>query len=213
MLGHYLFVYVVARDFGFAPNPFNGYCTLATCKPGIRNSASVGDWIMGVGGSRLNAAGKCIFLMKISEKLTFGQYWNSLRFESKKVCRNGSRLRMVGDNIYHKENEKWIQEDSHHSKPDGSPNQVNIDRDTKSDKVLISNHFYYFGEAAIDVPLKDINYKNVRSHRKIKIDKSIKSFIDKIEKANQANLNIITADPFEFNDAHKRVDQSNSKIM
>ena len=25
--------YVVARDYGFAPNPFLGVCTLATCKP------------------------------------------------------------------------------------------------------------------------------------------------------------------------------------
>src|SRR5712671_5339411 len=31
-----LYSYVVARDFGFAPNPFFGVCTLATCKPDIR---------------------------------------------------------------------------------------------------------------------------------------------------------------------------------
>lgn len=29
--------YVVARDFGFAPNPFNGFLTLATCKPKSEN--------------------------------------------------------------------------------------------------------------------------------------------------------------------------------
>ena len=27
--------YVVARDYGFAPNPFNGILTLAACKPVI----------------------------------------------------------------------------------------------------------------------------------------------------------------------------------
>ncbi|MFH1865797.1 MAG: hypothetical protein ABIK85_07930, partial [Candidatus Eisenbacteria bacterium] len=37
-----LFSYIVARDYGFAPNPFCGVCTLATCKPKIRESASVG---------------------------------------------------------------------------------------------------------------------------------------------------------------------------
>lgn len=42
-----LYSYVVARDFGFAPNPFHGYCTLATCKPDIRATASVGDWVIG----------------------------------------------------------------------------------------------------------------------------------------------------------------------
>ena len=33
------------RDYGFAPNPYFGYCTLATCKPVIRRCAGVGDWI------------------------------------------------------------------------------------------------------------------------------------------------------------------------
>ena len=31
--------YIVARDFGFAPNPFNGVLTLATCKPIVRKGA------------------------------------------------------------------------------------------------------------------------------------------------------------------------------
>lgn len=38
-----LFSYVVAREYGFAPNPFFGWCTLATCKPKIRVTAEVGD--------------------------------------------------------------------------------------------------------------------------------------------------------------------------
>jgi hypothetical protein len=65
----HLFTYVIARDFGFAPNPFHGVCTLATCKPGIRKSASVGDWILGIGGKKLGLMHrKCILLMKVSEK-------------------------------------------------------------------------------------------------------------------------------------------------
>ena len=44
-----LYSYIVARDFGFAPNPFYGFCTLATCKPKIREHASVGDWVVGTG--------------------------------------------------------------------------------------------------------------------------------------------------------------------
>ena len=42
-----LFSYVVRYDSGFAPNPFHGFCTLATCKPGIRAHANVGDWVVG----------------------------------------------------------------------------------------------------------------------------------------------------------------------
>ena len=52
---NYLYIYVVDRDFGFAPNPFHGYCTLATCKPKIRNGASIGNWIMGIGGGSIKS--------------------------------------------------------------------------------------------------------------------------------------------------------------
>lgn len=38
-----LYAYAITRDLGFAPNPFHGFCTLATCKPGIRKTAKVGD--------------------------------------------------------------------------------------------------------------------------------------------------------------------------
>lgn len=41
------FSYILTRDYGFAPNPFNGTCTLATCKPKIRATANVanGLWV------------------------------------------------------------------------------------------------------------------------------------------------------------------------
>src|SRR5437016_3976950 len=72
-----VYIYVVDRDFGFAPNPFHGICTLATCKPGIRKMASVGDWVIGLGGGRLKARGRCIFAMRVSRKLTFNEYWSN----------------------------------------------------------------------------------------------------------------------------------------
>ncbi|MCY4463553.1 MAG: hypothetical protein OXC26_24640 [Albidovulum sp.] len=56
-----MYIYVVDRDFGFAPNPFHGVRTLACCKPGIRSPAQVGDWVFGVGGKRLNATGRCAY--------------------------------------------------------------------------------------------------------------------------------------------------------
>jgi hypothetical protein len=36
-----VFSYVVAKDGGFAPKPFHAFCTLACCKPKIRETASV----------------------------------------------------------------------------------------------------------------------------------------------------------------------------
>ena len=77
-------MYVVARDFGFAPNPFHGYCTLATCKPRIRKKARVNDWVIGMGGSRLKATGKCIFAMRVTEIITFDECWVNPIFLDKK---------------------------------------------------------------------------------------------------------------------------------
>lgn len=211
----YLYIYVVDRDFGFAPNPFHGYCTMATCKPGIRNSASVGDWIMGVGGTRLKATGRCVYLMKVTEITTFDEYWEDSRFRLKKPVRNGSLVMMVGDNIYHRENKNtsWIQEDSHHSNPDGSINFSNLQGDTKSNNVLISSLFFYFGSEAPIVNLDSIGYSNKRGYSKKPLaEQENTNFISEIEREHKKNKNIILADPFNFDIASKRVDQETGKI-
>jgi hypothetical protein len=210
-----LYVYVVDRDFGFAPNPFHGYCTLATCKPRIRKGARIGDWVMGVGGRRLRATGKCIFVMNISEICTFQDYWADTRFQIKKPVRNGSPVMMVGDNVYHKNEttRDWIQEDSHHSNTDGSTNMTNLKRDTQSDNVLISNHFFYFGSAAPPVDLPSIDYKNRIGYRKKPFgNPKVASFVEDIEEKNWENRNVVIADPFDFEQAEKRVDQGTSVI-
>ena len=147
------FSYVVARDFGFAPNPFDGVCTLATCKQQIRGSAVVGDWVIGTGSAKFGLTGKLVFSMRISERLTFDSYWNDERFVTKKPVMNGSLKKMYGDNIYRrKKNGGWEQANSHHSLEDGRPNAYNLKRDTSVDAVLIAEHFYYFGMSAVDIP-------------------------------------------------------------
>ena len=165
-----LFLYVVDRDFGFAPNPFHGICTLATCKPRIRKSARPGDWVVGMGGRRLRAAGRCIFAMRIARRITFDDYWDSNDFKVKRPVRTGSLTMMLGDNIYHRADATadWIQEDSHHSHSDGTPNQDNVANDTSVNAVLVSQHYYYFGRAAPSVPadiLAALSYRNGRNHR------------------------------------------------
>jgi hypothetical protein len=214
-MAEYLYIYVVARDFGFAPNPFHGVCTFATCKPKIRGTAKVNDWVMGVGGSRLNATGKCIYLMKVSETITFNEYWTDDRFRRKKPLRNGSRIMMVGDNVYHQNagSNNWIQGDSHHSNSDGSPNLENLKRDTSNTKVLISNHFYYFGKNAPDVDLAMIGYKNHIGHSKKPLSEvAVTAFIEDIEREYRREKNLVQAYPFDFKEATKRVDQASGKI-
>lgn len=201
------YVYVVDRDFGFAPNPFHGRCTLATCKPIIRRTAKIGDWIVGVGGTRLNAVGKCIFAMQVTEALTFDQYWNSKQYIDKRPIRNGSNCRMVGDNIYRKapKTGQWVQSDSHHSLSDGRPNPKNIENDTQTDRVLTSERFYYFGKSAPDISphLAKIRYQNQRNHRVYPLDECAELF--EWLKLNYSR-NTILGDPFDFLDSHHRYD-------
>ena len=212
-----VFVYVVDRDFGFAPNPFHGYCTLATCKPGIRNSAQIGDWVVGMGGSRLNATARCIFAMQVTAKITFDEYWSNPIYNEKKPVRNGSRKMMVGDNIYHRDSGdlRWRQADSHHSNPDGTVNIHNMERDTRVDQVLISNRFFYFGTAAPVVPqpiLDQLNYKNPRSYRRFENHVGV-PLIDWVEANFSKSINELVGDPFEFSQSGKRYSGKGSKII
>ena len=213
----YLYTYAITRDFGFAPNPFHGVCTLATCKPRIRKAAKVGDWVLGVGGGGLKSVSrKCIFLMKVSEKMCFQEYWEDSRFSLKKPSRNGSQVQMLGDNIYHKDDGcEWVQEDSHHSNSDGTINSVNLTRDTgRCDQVLISDHYFYFGGGAVSVDLNSIGYKRIRDFKKTNLSESkggIK-LIESISKEYGASKNMIIEDPYQFIDSHKRVDQITGKI-
>lgn len=87
-----LFSYVVDHDHGYAPNPFNGICTLVHCKFGglyrkrnIVEMADEGDWILGSGGSSRQSAGlgKIIYFMRVDEKLEFGAYLNDRRFRGR----------------------------------------------------------------------------------------------------------------------------------
>jgi hypothetical protein len=211
-----IYIYVVDRDFGFAPNPFHGYCSLATCKPGIRKKAEVNDWVIGMGGSRLEATGRCIFAMCITEKITFNKYWESPTYLDKKPIRNGSRKMMVGDNIYHLDEEKkeWFQADSHHSNSDGSVNQCNLVRDTTSDKVLLSQHFFYFGREAPSVPLDLLNtiaYKNVRNYRVFDYEAAY-ILVTWLHGSFRESQNQVIADPFDFSNSEKRYSASNDKI-
>lgn len=149
-----LFSYVVARDFGFAPNPFYGICTLATCKPDVRRLANVGDWVVGTGSANYGLTGRIVYAMEVTEALTFNEYWSDARFFNKKPILNGSLKQAFGDNIYSQRGKKWIQADSHHSFAGGKQNVANIKNDTKTNRILVSNNFRYWGAEAPLIPAR-----------------------------------------------------------
>ena len=148
--------YVVRFDSGFAPNPFYGYCTLATCKPDIRRHAQVGDWVIGSGSNDRSIRRGCflVYAMRVTESMTFDAYAVDPRFEKKKPLREGSRKQSCGDNIYFRDTPDgdWQQCDSFHSHNDGSTHLKHVQRDTGVNRVLISNDFVYFGGTGPKIP-------------------------------------------------------------
>ncbi len=171
--------YVVRYDSGFAPNPFHGYCTLATCKPDIRKHAKIGDWLVGCGSSALKTSGKLVYAMRVTEALSFDDYWHDPRFKDKKPIRNGSLKYVSGDNIYFREivSAEWGQLDSFHTNDDGAPKPEHIVRDTGVNRVLISNEFYYFGYNGPIIPadMNDCKNRNLckKGRGRIKIDDDV----------------------------------------
>ena len=180
-----LYSYVVARDYGFAPNPFHGFCTLATCKPVIRKTASVGDWVVGTGSKTRQRDGRLVYVMRVEEILTYDAYWKDPRFAAKKPNLKGSKKQAFGDNIYHRETATgpWIQENSHHSLADGSPNQRNILNDTQTPNVLVGVEFAYWGGDGPTIPSKFRDFqgydicRNGRGHKNNFPDALVSAFI------------------------------------
>jgi hypothetical protein len=170
-----LYYYIITRDFGFAPNPFPPYCTLATCKPIIRRTAQVGDLVVGIGSGAKKSKfkNKIVYIMQVHEKLTFDEYWSDSRFTKKRPVMNGSKRQMYGDNIYHRPSPEslFIQEDSHHSLANGVKNELNYDRDLPGKYVLVAKDYWYFGEAAIPLPSEFLSLADVERGFKVCEDK------------------------------------------
>lgn len=159
-----LYSYIVTYDGGFAPNPFFGYCTLAVCKPVIRRTSEIGDWIFGL--SPKEQGHKLIYAMKITEKLSFDNYYNDSRFKSK-IPKHNNPEDYVGDNFYKPLcNGIYEKIPSLHSIKDR-------ENDLKGKCVLVSEHFYYFGAKPETLPddlLSDISA--ARYFRKLAYDKN-----------------------------------------
>lgn len=149
--------YKMTGDKGFAPNPFGCSLTLATCKPGIRNAARVGDWVAGFTSKSLAGhdvgSERLVYLMRVAEKLLLRDYFRDPRFQDKipDMGADGPEAR-AGDNIY-----RPLRSDAAAAadfEQLQNPNHVARDRkrDVGGNFVLVSDEFYYFGESAPAVP-------------------------------------------------------------
>lgn len=141
-----IFSYVVTSDTGFAPNPFGGFLTLATCKPKTRRAARVGDWVIGTGSSRRVGAGRLVFAAKVTEVVPLSRYASEPRFAIKQPGQRPA-WRRVGDNIYSRSRAGlWSQRaNPFHRRED-------LQHDVGGENALISERFWYFGAAAPILP-------------------------------------------------------------
>ena len=186
--------YVVARDYGFAPNPFFGVCTLATCKPRLRSVAQVGDWIVGTGSKTNGREKHVVYTMRVTSAMTFEAYWADPRFHTKKPNLRGSKKQAFGDNIYSRCHDTglWCQANSHHSLTNGSPNPSNVVADTGTNRILLSDDFVYWGGSGPQLPAHFLRYGPnhvtlcvIRNHKNKFPPELVKEFIAWIRSLNE----------------------------
>lgn len=147
-----LFSYTIPVDDGAAPNPYWGVLTLAICKPVIRRTAGIGDWIVATGSKNAkmgNLQRQIVYAMKVTDKITLQQYDEYCnRFLPDKIPNIFSddiRLH-VGDCIYD------FSDDSEGKLRPSVHGLGNRKTDLGGKNVLLSEHFYYFGDKPINLP-------------------------------------------------------------
>jgi hypothetical protein len=193
-----LYSYILRYDNGAAPNPFWGICTLTICKPAIRRTAQIGDWIIGTGSKNtrlreditVDLSDCLVYGMKVTDKKSLTEYDTYCNYDLKNKIPEWRtkdwRLRM-GDCIYDFSNGKQptIRKSVHTEK--------NRERDLGGHNALLSDHFYYFGEAAIPLPpeLQSI-IKKGQGHRLITQTELVANFENWIF---QYKRNCIYGDP------------------
>lgn len=103
--------YKLTHDSGFAPNPFHGALTLATCMVKIRSARRPGDWVAGFASKGLVEQARAngvaipymglIYLGKVSEVMPLWKYFEDPRFALKKNRVDSAyEIERAGDNIY-----------------------------------------------------------------------------------------------------------------
>jgi hypothetical protein len=168
--------YIVVHDTGFSPNPFWGYCTLACCKPVIRRTANVGDWVAGL--SSKAEGNRLIYAMQIEEILTHEAYYRDSRFTAKIPAHSTGRIvHKCGDNIYKPLPDGGFQQlrSMHSNGEDEDPQAKDYDLGGKN--VLISRTFYYFGSHSPRLPGALLALQGGRGHKNRFSDPVISEFM------------------------------------
>lgn len=152
-----LFAYKMTHDTGFAPNPFWGFLTLATCKPWLRRSKRAGDWIAGFTSKQLcgDEPGdeRLVFLMQVDERIALADYFRDRRFQPR-IPRESeaARIHRCGDNIYMPLVRHASDPQDFVQLPNGFHGPSAKDCDLYGRHALIATRFAYFGGKPLRIP-------------------------------------------------------------
>ena len=82
-----VFVYKLVADNGGAPCVYDGKLSLCICKPRIRVSAKVNDWIIGFGGKSVHdLKNKLIYIAKVTERIEGKVYYSESEYIKRPDC-------------------------------------------------------------------------------------------------------------------------------
>ncbi len=152
-----LFSYKMTHDSGFAPNPFHGVLTLATCKPGIRRTKKPGDWVAGFSSKTLrNLARKeevnidqdaLLWLGRVTEVVPLNRYFHDRRFRLKRPRGPAD----PGDNIYRPLTPQPAGPDEYEQLRNSSHGPREAEHDVGGKNALIFEEFFYLGRQGMPV--------------------------------------------------------------
>ena len=126
-----IFTYMVTIDCGGAPCIHNNILSLGICKPMIRRYATVNNIIIGFCAKSMklsNSKPQILFIAKISEKITYKNYYDKYKVRPDCIYDNDLNL---------------LKNDFHTS--------FNVQTDLSGQNVLISKDFIFFGNNHISI--------------------------------------------------------------
>lgn len=130
------FYYKMTVDNGGAPCVYRNSLTLAICKPSIRATAQVGDWIYGF-GARSTLGERLIYIAEVKDVINGGIYYRKERYRERPDC------------IYRwsKSVLKWRFGSAFH--PGGNQRDIGLPPHSKA-RVVRSVNFRYFGASGTE---------------------------------------------------------------
>ena len=131
-----VYIYKLRTDNGGAPAVYMGRLSLAICKPRIRGSAAVGDWIVGIAGKSLHPDSGLLDVAQVDEILEDGEYYRDTRFARRPDAIyewKGSRLKLRADPRFHDSEDAF--------------RDIGSGPTYSKARVLLSSRFRYYGRA------------------------------------------------------------------